>query len=168
MDVERLGRAEPVDVPDLRHQVLSLDHPAGIAHQLGEQVELLAREIELLAAEAGDAGRGVELQLTDPNRLLVRAGAVSRGAPSQHGPYPRDHLAGAERLDHIVVGAQLEADDLVHLGAARGQHHDRHIGAPPQLAADVAAIAVGKGEVEHHQIRLRLSRQLQRARPRSG
>ena len=92
---------------------------------------------------------------------------LARGAAAQDGADPRDHLGGAERLDDVVVGAELEADDLVHLGPARGQHHDRHVGAATQLAADVAAVAVGKRQVEHHQVGLARGRPAPAPRRRS-
>ncbi len=133
-----------------------------LPHQLGQQVELLARELELAAAEAGDPGARVELDARRPGSASAGA-SVAAGAAPQHGADPRDHLGGAEGLDHVVVGAELEADDLVHLGAARGQHHDRHVGAAAQLAADVAAVAVGQGQVEHHQVRFLAGGELQGA-----
>jgi hypothetical protein len=33
----------------------------------------------------------------------------------------------AERLDHVVVGADLEADDAVELVVACGDDNDRHV-----------------------------------------
>ena len=114
--------------------------------------------------------RAVGSSSSSPIRIgfLLGAGTVAGSAAAQHRPDPRDHLAGAEGLDHVVVGAQLEADDAVHLGAARGQHHDRHVGAPAQLAADVAAVAVGEAEVENDQVGLGLGGQLQRPGGGSG
>ena len=44
-----------------------------------------------------------------------------------HGADARDELAEAERLDDVVVGAELEADDAVDLLAPRGHHDDRHV-----------------------------------------
>ena len=41
----------------------------------------------------------------------------------------RDELARVERLRQVVVGADLEADDLVDVLVAGGQHQDRHVGA---------------------------------------
>ena len=44
---------------------------------------------------------------------------------AQHGAHPGDELPGAEGLDHVVVGAELEADDAVGLVVARREHDDR-------------------------------------------
>ena len=63
-----------------------------------------------------------------------------RTNPAKHRADAGDQLARAERLGHIIVGAGLEAADPVALLAARGQHHDRHVGgrrAAAQAAADL-------------------------------
>ena len=88
--------------------------------------------------------------------------------PPEDGADPRDDLACAERLDHVVVGAELEADDAVGLLAAGGQHDDRHPGALPELAADVEPGPVGKHHVEQDEVGLELRRELERLGRRSG
>ena len=83
VDVERLGGAEPVLVPHAVHQLLAGDDAAGVADELGEQVELLARERELLAVERGAAGGEVDVEVADRDRRLGRlvgARRAGRGA----------------------------------------------------------------------------------------
>src|SRR3954447_16233125 len=67
--VERLRRAEPVLVPHARHQVLADHGPAGGAHQLRQQVELLAREVDGLVAKRPLPRAEVDLALADRDRL---------------------------------------------------------------------------------------------------
>jgi hypothetical protein len=55
VDVEGLGEAEPVLVPDLGHEVLAPDGTPGSADEQVQHVVLLARERELLAVEVHDA-----------------------------------------------------------------------------------------------------------------
>ena len=154
--VERLGRAEPVDVPDLVDEALARDDGAGLGHQQLEELELLAGEVELgrrralAARRAGSTPDGADLER---RRLGWRCGAAapSPGA-AQHRPDPRGHLARAERLDDVVVGAELEADDAVGLLAAGGEHDDRDARALAQRAADVVAGAVGEHHVEEDEV----------------
>ena len=68
------------------------------------------------------------------------------------GPDPRHELAQAERLDEVVVGSELEADDAVDLLAARRDDDDRHVAARPQLTADGEAVDVRQPEVEQHEV----------------
>ena len=96
---------------------------------------------------------------TDERRL--EAGAAGLAA-SQHRADPGDHLGAAERLDDVVVGAHLEADDAVELAPAGGQHHDRHVRVAPQRSADVTAVAVGKRQVQEDEVRLDALRQFER------
>ena len=56
-------------------------------------------------------------------RLLALLGQERR--PPQHRADAASELADRERLGDVVVGAQLEAEHLVDLVVARGQHDDR-------------------------------------------
>ena len=84
---------------------------------------------------------------------LVGRGGLGAAEDRAHAG---DHLGAAERLDHVVVGAELEADDAVGLRAAGGEDDDRDARAGADRAADVAAVAVGQVEVEQDQVRLEL------------
>ncbi len=85
----------------------------------------MPREIDLDPAEVEDRGHGL-------------AGEGLLGAPEQPAD-PGRQLAQAERLRHVVVGAQLEADDLVELRVLGGEHHDRHAGFRTDDPADLDA-----------------------------
>ena len=74
-------------------------------------------------------------------------------APPEHGAHPGDQLAGGERLGHVVVGAQFQADDLVDLAVLGGQHDHRHVRPLAQRPADLAARQPGQHQVEQHQVR---------------
>src|SRR5215470_2531139 len=49
--VERLGRAPPLAVPDLPHDLFPGDHLPGVVHQHTQQVELLGGELKLVVAD---------------------------------------------------------------------------------------------------------------------
>ena len=66
----------------------------------------------------------------------------------------RDELARVERLRQVVVGADLEPDDLVDVLVASGQHQDRDVGVLADALADLDAVEVGQHQVEHDQRRL--------------
>ncbi len=68
---------------------------------------------------AGD----VDHYVTDPQLLFTVA-----IDPTQPSPDPRHEFLGLERLDHIVVGACLEAGhDVVRVGPG-SEHDDRDAG----------------------------------------
>ena len=167
MDVERLGRAEPVDVPDLVDEPLAADDGPGLAHEQGEEVELLARELQGLAVERHRARRRVELDRADLLRA-GRRGRRGRARAAQDGADAGDELAGAERLDDVVVGAELEAQHAVGLVAAGGEHDHRHALVGAQLAQQVEARAVGEHDVEEHEVGALAAGDLEARRQRAG
>ncbi len=56
-----------------------------------------------------------------------------------------------EGLGHVVVGAELEADDAVDFLTARRQHDHRRAGVFVQALADRQAVFAGHHVVQHHQ-----------------
>ena len=72
-------------------------------------------------------------------------------------PAPRDELARAELLAHVVVRAALEPEHDVALLTLGGEHHDRdRLGGVFTLegAADLEPVEPGQHEVEDDEARL--------------
>ena len=66
---------------------------------------------------------------------------------------PAHQLAQPERLGQVVVGAELEADDLVDLVVARGEDEDRHLGpGRADAAEDLEAVDPGQPDVEDDEV----------------
>jgi hypothetical protein len=72
--------------------------------------------------------------------------------PPEHRSDAREQLAGAERLDDVIVCAELQADHSICFLAAGRQHDDRRRGGAAQLARDVEAVHARQPEVEYHQV----------------
>src|SRR5918995_299861 len=145
VDVDRARRAHARVPPHLLGQLLAaleLPRPRGERHQ---QLELLEPQAQGLALHAGGEVLRVEPQVArfeDP-----AAGPRRAGAAFEVGVDPRDQLLHAERLGDVVVGAGLEAPDLVLLGVLGGDHHDHHL---PVLLADLLADPYARLAGEHH------------------
>src|SRR4249920_3281047 len=71
---------------------------------------------------------------SSPTWTMSFSGAVPR--PRLVTARIRDQLAYPERLDHVVVGAELKADDTVSFLSARRDDDDRNVGSLTDLAAD--------------------------------
>ena len=69
------------------------------------------------------------------------------------GPDAGGQLAQAERLGDVVVGAELEADDLVELRVLGGEHDDGHARLGPDDPADLDPGELGEHEVEQDEVR---------------
>src|ERR687893_2092472 len=105
-DLDRVGDREGVVPPHLVEQLLPRDHEALVAHQVLEQLELALREVDP-AVVAGDlVGVGVEHQVPDPQRRHP-----ARWAAPEQGPQAGQQLLALERLDEVVVGADVEPLD---------------------------------------------------------
>src|SRR5215831_15598326 len=155
--VERLGRAPPLAVPDLPHDLFPRDHLPGVVHQHTQQVELLGGELELVVADPGAPGVRVH-----PHPLH---GAGLRAAPAEQGTDPGQKLGQPERLGHVVVGARVEPDHRVHLVRPRGEDQDGD-GLPfrAQTPAYFQAVQLGQSDVEHDQVEPAGHGRIQRAR----
>ncbi len=81
-------------------------------------------------------------------------------AAAELGAHAADQLADRERLGDVVVGADLEADDLVHLGVLGGQEDDRNRAAGAHVAADVEAGLAGHHDVEDQEVEVDLALKL--------
>ncbi len=80
----------------------------------------------------------------------------------EDGLDPSRHLARAERLADIVIGANLQPHHPVDLAVARGKKQHRHLAAAAQLLACLKTAHVRQADIENPQIG-RLTR-LQRQR----
>ena len=101
-------------------------------------------KIELAGGQVGErtlgrdqrAAAGIERPTSE---LIGGAGEPLRrrrcAGSAQYGPDAGKQLARVERLGHIVVGAELEADDAVGLAVAGGQENEGNGIGAAQFAA---------------------------------
>src|SRR5207253_10165304 len=82
-------------------------------------------------------------EVEDPSRGSCRA--------SEHGTNSRRKLAGRERFDDVVVGAELEPHHTVRLRDAPGQQDHRHIGRRAYLRQHVEPAHRSEVHVEYHE-----------------
>ena len=94
--------------------------------------------MERLAATRGGLPDEVDVGVTQ------REGGGRFGLPvdpAQHRAHARQQFLGAERLDEIIIRADIQALDAIFHLSLGCQHEDRHgIREPPQLGADGIAV----------------------------
>ena len=84
---------------------------------------------------------------------MNRAGAT---IPAQERAYPRQHLAGVEGLGHVVVGPQLQPQDLVRVLDARRDHNNGQIGqigVSADRACEIPSVAIRQHQIQQEQRR---------------
>ena len=69
--VQRLGRPEPMRVPDLVHDPLSAQDLAGVGHQQVQEVELAGGELDRFAVLRDGPRGGIETEGSDLDRALA-------------------------------------------------------------------------------------------------
>src|SRR5215207_1647351 len=121
--VDRAGVAVPVVTPHAVEDLLAGQREAGALGEVAQQVELLRRELDGLARDAHLAPAGVDRHRTQLHDL-GRGAAVD--AP-QHRFHPGDELGGRERLRHVVVAAELQAEHPIDFAVAGGEEDDRDL-----------------------------------------
>src|SRR3990172_3668696 len=119
--VDGAALAVEVEAPHHLQQLLARHDDARVARQGGQKIELLCPQLKaprvhcrltpFQVYEQGAEGRGPGASLT-------------RRVAAQYGLDAGRQLARIERLRHVVVRAQLESHDLVHVVAVRGEHDD--------------------------------------------
>ena len=80
--------------------------------------------------------------------------AAADAAAAQDRAHPGGQLGGGEGLHHIVVGAQLEAQDPVGLQALGRDQDHRHVAGAADGGQDVEAVLGGEHDVEDDQVGL--------------
>ena len=113
-----------------------------------QEAELGRRQLQLGSAAGRPEPGRVDLEVADAQEL--RDGRAVRA--TQEGADAGDELLHLEGLRHVVVGAELEADDDVEGVGAGRQHQDRHPAAVPDLPADLEPVELREHHVEHDEV----------------
>ena len=139
--------------PHLPKQLLVRDDLPGVTNERRQELVLDRRQVDFLVVDQHLAAQEVDAQLSHLEgglvRLVRRAGGVA-----ERDADPREQLAGAERLAHVVVGARVERRDLVALLAAGREHDDRDVGPLAHAPDDFEAVHVGQPEVDDDDVGL--------------
>src|SRR4029079_13150678 len=84
--------------------------------------------------------------------LLLGIVGARGGCPAQKRSDTAAEFADGKRLRDVVVRAELEAEHLVELVVAGGEHDDRHGAARTQALADLEPVELRQHQVEDDEI----------------
>ena len=116
----------------------------GISLAVGVE-ELVRGEVEAAAAEAH--------ALRVRRRWRLARSAAGRACVRRITLFiAREQLARVEGLRHVVVGADLEADDAVDDLARAGDHDDADVVALAQVAGEREPVLARQAQVEQHDV----------------
>ena len=150
-DVDRAVERGGIAAACLFEQEVAGQHPSRIAGEDVQKVEFAGGQRHVPAFRVEQAARGgVELPVREaqPRRSTPEPAQSARfgagASAAQHRLDPRQQLAQVERLGHVVVGADFQADDLVDRVAAAGDDHEAAVPVLAQLARDRKAVFAGQ------------------------
>lgn len=143
--------------PQAAKQRLPPQDLAGVAGQLPQEVEIGGGEGNALPIEAHIPTRAVYLEAAEL-QALGRGGGdhglLALPLLAKLDSQPGQQHRGGRGLEDVVVGPQLQAQDLVHVAVERSEHDDGAGKARAQIPAQGEAILPRQHDVEQHQIRL--------------
>jgi hypothetical protein len=149
VDVDGLVATAVGLVPDRREEVSPGHDLPGMAGEVLEEVELLAREVDAFAVQRGHPAGAVDDEATDGNRGCLGTALD----PAEDGSEPRREVFGGEGLHHVVVGTRVEHGDDVRLVVARRGDDDRQVVPGPDHPEQVGPVDVGEPQVEDQRVR---------------
>jgi hypothetical protein len=150
--------------PDFVEQPVAFLDSALAAHQHVKQFEFDARQAQWFARHFDVVSRRIERDRSD--RQLFFVGGFAFPA-AQNGADAQDELARAERLCHVIVRAEFQADDAIDLLRFRGQHQDWDMSRGPiglENLADFQARHFRQHQIENDERRRFLLRETQPSR----
>ena len=115
MHVHSAGAAVIVVAPHLLQQLRTREHAARMLHQILEQLELLVRQVDRMAMQAGRITVGIHHQIAGTDQAILVLHALLAGASGRAG----------RRI--APFGHQTQTP--LHFGGGSGGHH--HIGDAP-------------------------------------
>ena len=114
------------------------------------QLHLLRRRVHHLAVDLQLIVGQIDAELIIFNFFHLVLIVLPKAA--QHRFDARDHFFCLKRLDHIVVRAELQAQDLIKDLALCRQHDDRALRFFPDLTAHLPAVQFRQHDVQHNQV----------------
>ncbi|EGE60812.1 peptidase [Rhizobium etli CNPAF512] len=129
-DLDRVGVAVEILVVHVLDQFGSRDDLAHVMHEIGKQPIFVRGQLQRRAVDRRLRGFGVE-----PHRPADDFRGGMPGGAADQRPDARQHFLDMKRLGDVIVGAGVDAGNLVAPAVARRQDQNRHgaAGAAPFL-----------------------------------
>ena len=128
-------------------QLFAREHRARLFDQGGEQGKFSLRQGQRLVVHAGFAAERIDAECAQSH-----FGLLSSHLAALQGVDPGDEFIQIERFDEVVVGTQVEAENAVRDGIARGHHQHRDVAAATtQFLEQGDTIEQGQSQIEQQQ-----------------
>ena len=130
------------------HELVACLHPPCPLRQQQQQIELPAGQFAPLAAHPDLARRAIDFQW--PHAQPVGRLGLARARPTQHRGQARQQFPRVERLGQVVICADFNSHDAVHIIAPCREHHDGDLGKGAQTATHLQPIDPRQHHIKNH------------------
>ena len=153
MHVEFAIGGEELGAEDAFAEFIAGDNLAGQFGEGGHEFELNGGELQGTTVVANEAGARINFDIAEDGAIGRGRGGrdcgSGRGGAAQDGVNSRGELAGIEGFGEVIIGADFQSDDPVHVVAVRGEHDDGNGGHGTDFAENLEAAHAGKHHVEN-------------------
>jgi hypothetical protein len=115
-NLDRIGVAVKILIVEMFRQFGARDHLVGMVHEIFQHLVFMGGELDRIAIDGHTAGAQIEAHR--PADKLV--GGMAGGATHERADAGQ-HFLDVERLGDVIVGAGIDALDLVGPAVAGGQ-----------------------------------------------
>ena len=157
-------RAERRLLPDGAVDLLRGKHRARMLHQQAQDVIFPRRERRRRTVHRDSLGRIVQLHAADAQQLRLHRAAAELQIPPELRFHPRQHLHGVEWFCNVIVGAHVQAQDLIRVLGLRREQDDWNVGMLAQLRERFDTVHSRHHHVQQHKVDIFLRGHRQRAR----
>jgi hypothetical protein len=149
MNIHGARLAVKVEAPGFLQELLATENESAVLGQGEEQIKFLGAQVDRPRGEAHFPPGRIHRQVTELDRGRVRP--LPLPAPQDRFD-ARHQFVWVERLGQVIIGAKLQAQDLIDILIPGGQHQDRsRILRSPQTTANLEAIQFREHDVQHNQ-----------------
>ncbi len=153
VDVDAAVEGVEFAAEDAAGKLAARDDAAGMIEEQLEEVEFEGSEGDAGGGAADFAGAGIEFDIADAEQE-GRGRRMDAAMAAEDGADACGELAGVERLGHVIVGAELEAEEAGYIFAAGCEHDDGNLAGGADALEDFCAGQGGEHNVEDDEIEI--------------
>src|SRR5579863_6451687 len=112
MRIHRAGGGEILIAPNLVQKAIAAERLPGMRNKMPEQLKLLAGKVHALSAAQNLVTPQIHFHVAEAITVLIFWKGLR---PPKNGLHASEEFTDGKRLGDIIVGSQLEADNLIHL-----------------------------------------------------
>ena len=118
-----------------------------------QQIEFLRRKCTFFSVHPHTSCSCINLQSSDLDHFILLCRTSGQTVIScQMRFHSRYQLARAERLRHVIIGAESQSPDLIDIIFLRRYHHDRCILHITHLTADIESVRSRQHQIQDQKI----------------